>query len=156
MDITVNLISNAHHCSQILTGLILLSKQNGFRLNINNCFNNPMYKHIAVVEVLAGEKRIIYDMMDGYLAIDSMRNYIENSDFYFKRSFSEDKNTELFPDLKDKIYPLGMNYDVSCIGNPYSNLSLKEIVKYIMGIKPFAWFTPERFETKIKNPAENF
>ncbi len=150
MNITINLVSHGHHCSQVLTGFLMLEKQGLVNLTIEDHTKDDNYRHCSVVEVLAGNKRIIYDTMDGYLALDSMRFYLERVDFYFKRSYNAERNRELFPELYEKIHPLGMYYRIAFPGNPYCEGIPERLAKYALRKDPFSYFTPERFEARIE------
>lgn len=122
-SVKIRLVSNWSHCSQILTGFLKLQEKGIIKTQIvdeRNKQNNP-YDYAAV---LAEYKNlhICYDMMDGYQNIDCMRDLIQWSDCYFKRSFSSYKNSKFFSAYEiEKMHPLGMNYNVTCKGNPYNS-----------------------------------
>lgn len=75
-----------------------------------------------------------------------MERCLKACDFYFKRSFSEEKNSRLFPEYKDKMYPLGLNYHVTCRENPINEPWWKAAAKTLLGRAPDVYFTPEVFE----------
>lgn len=77
----------------------------------------------AAVLVEYKNLHLCYDVMDGYQDVDGMRSLLQWSNLYFKRSFSDVLNNKYFSeDESVKIHPLGMNYQVSCKGNPYNFL----------------------------------
>ena len=155
MKVTINIISSRDHCSQIITGFLLLAQRySNMELIINNCLKKSDYMQINIplIEAIIDGKRVIYDVEDGYWDYDCMRSYISKCDFYFKRSYSIQKNKEVFGDskLKNKIYPLGFNYFVTCCGNPYNNFEskYKRILRPMLGWKNNSYFTPDKFENK--------
>ena len=75
---------------------------------------------------------------------------LEQCDVYFKRSFSQERNAELFPGLQQKMYPLGFNYHVTCSGNPINEPLWKHFLKPLLGKAPERYFTPEVFEGKAR------
>lgn len=81
---------------------------------------------IAALEI--NDIRVIIDTLDGYnfnMKVNQDENLeildklAGNVDYYFKRSFSSMLNKGLIN--KDKIYPLGLNYDVTCNSNVIDN-----------------------------------
>ena len=75
---------------------------------------------------------------------------LERCDVYFKRSFSAQKNEELFPELYHKMYPLGFNYHVTCGRNPINEPLWKHMAKLLLGRAPDRFFVPEVFEGKAE------
>ena len=116
--IRIDLLSHAHHLNQILTGYHLLSLAEGRKLIIEDHAQDKKYrlKKTALVVEIDG-KKIVYDMADGYQSVETMKYLLSSSDFYFKRSYSKVDNDKF--DLQG-ILPLGMNYDVTWLGNPLS------------------------------------
>lgn len=90
---------------------------------------------------------IAYDVEDGYQYVEEMQRLLETVDFYFKRSFSCQKNKELFPDYYKKIYPLGLNFHVTTKGNPIDHVNvIKKICNVFMHRDSLDMFTPSAFE----------
>lgn len=149
--VEISLLSTWPHCSQILTGFLMLSEGGGYRVSIKN---EEIQKHnpqnMAIVMAEYHGKRIIYDMMDGYQNPEGMKKLLDDCDYYFKRSYSTQKNQVLgFDEYNKKIYPLGMNYMVSCKGNPYSKESLKSMLFKLRGDKPNSYFTSDKFACPV-------
>lgn len=115
LDIELNVLSNSEHISGIISGFKLLQSYGKINLKINKLSNNlsKEYPHECLVEAIINNKiKIAYDLLDGYnLNFKEVDKYLEKIDFYFKRSFSKEKNN-LFIN-KEKIYPLGFNYCVN-------------------------------------------
>ena len=109
----------------------------------------------AAVEVIYEGKKIIYDVDDGYQHTDGMRALISDCDFYFKRSFSSERNESLFPEYLDRIFPLGLNLFVTYKGNPLNEKpSFKRFLKRLLaGNNEFTVQSYEpRREYKNKHP----
>lgn len=147
---TVYVESKWRHCSQIIAGFIMLSKIGALDLEIVEPVKNEAYSDLAIVKVLYDNKRVVYDVMDGYQSIHDIKKLIDNCDFYFKRSYSEKINKEILDENEiNKIHMLGMNYHVTCKGNPYDKILRDSMLKrIILGKKANAYFVPEVFETK--------
>lgn len=149
VDVEINIPARTPHLCSVLTGFILLEKQGKLRLKINTDIKMPS---ASIMEALVDGKRLAYDMADGYNFRDpaEIEKYIEACDFYFKRSFSDKLNHELFPNQIDKIYRWGFNYLATCDENNYFNHNpqkrLLEAVNFFRGRKPLKYFTYDRFE----------
>lgn len=145
--VEISLLSTWSHCSQILTGFLMLSDRGGYKIDIKNVDiqrYNP--QNMAIVLAEYHGKRIIYDMMDGYQNPEGMKKLLIDCDYYFKRSYSTQKNQAFgFDDYVEKMYPLGLNYMVSYKGNPYSKESLKGMLYVLRGDKPSSYFTSDKF-----------
>lgn len=154
-NITINILSKREHNVQIVTGFLMLQKLGGYNINISTHLDkNNMYEftNIPLIEVIYNDKKIIYDVEDGYWDPNGMRKYIDSCDYYFKRSFSSQKNKEFFLKYQNsKIYPLGLNYFVTYEGNPYNwiNSTWKSQFKPLFGKKKLSYFTPDRFEGEV-------
>lgn len=129
----------------------MLSDRGGYKIDIKKVDiqrYNP--QNMAIVLVEYHGKRIIYDMMDGYQNPEGMKKLLDDCDYYFKRSYSTQKNQVLgFDEYNKKMYPLGMNYMVSCEGNPYSKESLKSMLFKLRGDKPNSYFTSDKFACPV-------
>lgn len=110
---------------------------------------NP--QNIAIVLVEYRGKKLVYDLMDGYQNIDEISKLLKECDFNFKRSYSSEKNKMiLFQEELYKMYPLGMNYMVTCEGNLYAyEESFKRKILKLRGDKPNSYFTCDKFECPI-------
>lgn len=151
LKIDLNIISNDAHTSAIVSGFILLDKQNKIDLKINNRINNKCnYPHSCMVEAIINNKIIVaYDLLDGYnLDKSKLTNYLSKIDFYFKRSFSRDENKKI--KYGNKIVPLGMNYYVTTKGNPQDIKSMaykiKSTIKNCIGKLNKSIYEVEEFE----------
>lgn len=147
--IHITQMSNVEHTAQIVTGIHLL-KNHGYRVTIphRSHINKLRHPHMAIVEVEYRAKKIIYDVLDGYQYPEEIQYYLDNCDFYFKRSFSEDKNQALLQRYEGKIFPLGFNYHVTFLGNPTNENLFKSITKALVGKTPKVYYTPRVFEEK--------
>lgn len=151
--IRIELYSKRHHLKQILTGFHLFGLKTGERIKIVDCSKYRPVDTIACI-VYYKDKKIVYDVQDGYQDFESMKYLLENCDFYFKRNFSEIENEKLRSKIErkedvDKMYPLGFNYTVTYQWSPLNyGAPWKERIKRFLGYKntPNAYFTPEVFE----------
>lgn len=154
--IKLTIPSNIPHNSQIITGFLLLKEQ-GWDVEIMDQSadaGNPFYDLPVVLAEYRG-KKLVYDLWDGYQNPEGIRKGLDVCDYYFKRSFSEEKNEKFFADCKEKIYPLGFNYHVTHRNNPINEPAWKALLKPLLGRAPDKYFTPEVFEGKaLKNDGE--
>lgn len=154
--IRLTIPSNIEHASQIITGFLMLREQ-GWDVEVVNRSrdeNTPFYGLPAVLAEYRG-KRLFYDVWDGYQDPEDMALGLESCDFYFKRSFSAEKNQELFPEDTQRIYPLGFNYHVTHPKNPVGEPLWKEALRPLQGKTPVRWFVPEVFEGDGEAPCGN-
>lgn len=135
--IKVIYLSKEPHISQILTGFCMLSRgKGGYHICLEDHTEDCKYLyHTAIVEVVYMDRILIYDMMDGYQNPDVINYYLRNCDYYFKRSYSEKKNNELFLPVENKMYPLGFNYHVSCWNHPIDKHIWKEKLKSLVRVE---------------------
>ncbi len=144
---TVRLIipSTVYHCSQIITGFLMLRDQ-GWNVELECRFrekDNPFYDLPVVLAQYRG-KTLVYDLWDGYQNPEGMEKGLKQADFYFKRSFSAEKNAALFPGAA--LYPLGLNYHVTHPDNPINEPAWKAAAKALTGRTPERFFRPEVFQ----------
>lgn len=149
---TIKLIigSQVPHISQIITGFLMLKKQ-GYAVEFDYIPNDG--STLAIMPAIRAEYRgqkLMYDVGDGYNVPESIVAGAEVSDFYFKRSFSHERNAEIVPQYLDKMYPLGFNYHVTCKGNPVVEPLWKTLAKPFLGRTPDCWFKPSVFEGKAQ------
>lgn len=153
-EIKVLMLSKREHCSQILTGLLMLESGGGYCVKISDLTENVDFPnhHTPLVGIEYLGKKIIIDVEDGYWDKSGMEYYLNWCDYYFKRSYSLEKNNEFTQHLKDKIRPFGLNYAVYYRNNPYNTIgwSVQELVKNLAGKKPAGYFTPSKFEEEPK------
>lgn len=152
--IKLTIPSNVIHASQVITGFLILKEQGWDLEIIDNSKDaaNPFYDLPVVLAEYRGQ-RIVYDLWDGYQDPEDMRKALDGCDFYFKRSFSEEKNGKLFADRKEKIHPLGFNYHVTRGDNPINEPLWKALAKPLIGRTPDKYFTPEVFEGRAEKKA---
>lgn len=150
--IDIKLYSKGPHISQILTGFCMLernSNTNKCRVKMKSSSGNIRGEF---AEVLYKGKRIIYDVLDGYQDKVAISALLKQCDFYFKRSYSPEKNLMLGMHDVEKMYPLGMNYHVSCPFHPLDKPYWKEIIKQLLHIESNmysnTYFTSGRFEER--------
>lgn len=139
--------------SQILTGFIMLERQGKVKITIEDRSQDETLPFRSVMlEVSYRGKKLIYDMLDGYQHEEAIRYHLAHCDHYFKRSFSEQKNAELGLEWSGKMFPLGFNYHVSCMGHPLDRPYWKEKIKEMLHIENYMWccsyFSPRRFEQR--------
>lgn len=139
--------SKIPHNSQIITGFLRL-KALGYPVEIEDQTRNAdvSMKEMPFLSAVSAGGTLIYDLGDGYNAPDAMMPLLENCDVYFKRSFSAEKNAQLFPEYQHKMQPLGFNYHVTCRGNPINEPLWKHMAKPLFGRTPDRYFVPEVFE----------
>ena len=145
--------SQSQHACQIVTGFLLL-RQQGWDIEITDRSHdarNPFFDLPVVLAQYQG-RRLVYDLWDGYQNPDGIRLGLERCDLYFKRSFSPEKNAELFPREQRKIHPLGFNYHVTHKDNPIREPKWKELLKPLMGRVPDRDFITEVFEGSPRRP----
>ena len=144
----IEIISSWDHCAQVVTGFLLLKKANKLTLSIAHNKEVQMATgNLAAVRVEYQGVNIIYDLMDGYQNPKGMQRLLDTCDVYYKRSFLDSRNIELFKEQSKKMHPLGFNYLVSCKGNPYNKGGYRELLLRVRGDKPKSYFTPEKFES---------
>ncbi len=148
--------STIYHCSQIITGFLILKDQ-GWEIEVvdqSKDSTNPFFDLPIVVAQYRG-KTLVYDLWDGYQNPTDMRRALEAADIYFKRSFSPEKNAALFPAFEEKIHPLGLNYHLTHKKNPINEPMWKALIKPFTGRTPERYFVPEVFEAQPKQTVES-
>lgn len=145
--IEVGVISAQSHNCQILAGFDELARGGEYDIVIRDLSaENAEFAKYAFVTAKWGGVTAVYDTMDGYQEPQAMRRFLENCDFYFKRSFDRAENARLFGELADKMHPLGLNYYLTYRGNPLGEGGLKKLAKLLSGRKPYGYFTKDKFE----------
>lgn len=139
--------SRVPHVSQIITGFLILKEQGCDIEIIDNSADktHPLHELPAITAKVGG-KTVVYDLWDGYNDPEDMIMCLENCDFYFKRSFSQEKNAKILGQYQEKIYPLGFNYHVTHKHNPINEPLWKHLAKPLLGKTPDRYFVPEVFE----------
>lgn len=150
-EIRVEILSPEPHVSQVLTGFILLERREGLKVCYADRSRDEAIIHPSVmVRVTYRGKNLVYDTLDGYQHEDAIRYHLDHCDFFFKRSFSEEKNNALGLNWQEKMYPLGFNYHVSCAGHPIDRPFWKEEIKRLLGIENnmycCTYYSSRRFE----------
>ena len=150
-SITVQLYCHIPHISQILCGFNELKKRGEYDVIFEDKSAEAQrtYTDMSILRILYKGKVIIYDLMDGYIGPSMIADLLEKCDYYFKRSFSPEKN-EQFGILKEKMLPLGMNYHVTYGGNPLNDGFIKRFIKLFLRRESFDPFTQRRFEAEPK------
>lgn len=147
------LISDRSHCSQVITGLYYLNKTGHIRLTVNNSINknNFPYNDYAIVIVQHNNKKIVFDLEDGYW--HGMKYYLEKSDYYFKRSYSNKYNKQFDQSQRRKIRPLGFNYYITYKGDIYyQEPAFKKAIKTLVGRSTNSSLYPSAF---VQNPTKS-
>lgn len=138
--------SHIHHLCQITAGFLRLREQ-GWEVEIVDESRNRDHPFYDMPIAFAQYKgvNIAYDVWDGYQNPPTMQAAAKMCDFYFKRSFSPEKN-QCFGEDAGKVYPLGFNYHVTVPGSPTNEPLWKQMLKPLFGRAPDVYFTPEIFE----------
>lgn len=155
-EIRVTIPSGDRHCAQIITGFLML-RQQGWNVEIadRSRDRNAPFRDLPAVQAEYRGKKLFYDVWDGYQDPEDMELGLDYCDYYFKRSFSQEKNRELFPDQQQKMYPLGFNYYVNYPGNPVHEPFWKEILRPLQGRTADRYFVPKVFEGDGEAPCGN-
>lgn len=159
------------HISQIIAGFLSLREKGCLDFNIDVCYDKIIpfpVPHLVEAEIEG--RRIAFDMCDGYGNIDAIKAYIDNVDYYFKRSFSTKSNMSYPKTIQQKIYPLGFNYHVTHLKNPIESIisinallagptnlyyPIKQIVKMIRGYGRDRYYTQDKFEKMADYKKDN-
>lgn len=145
-ELIIRYFSRAHHCSQVVTGFHMFCEKNGIPYAIEDHSTDVNYPYKETfIEVLGNGLTMVYDMSDGYHNLDAMQWFLNKSDYYFKRSYSQDYNKKYLLG-SDKIYPYGFNYFVTYKGNPLDGSRCKDFVKSVLGMNHNTIFIPSAFE----------
>lgn len=141
--------ARCEHSQQIVTGFLML-KEKGWDIEIIDASQEKTspFSGMAVIQAEYKEKKIIYDVWDGYQALQAMKTGLDWADFYFKRSFSAEKNAVFFPEDQHKMFPLGFNYHMTYKNCPTTDPRWKAILKKILGRN----FVPATFEGSAAAP----
>ena len=145
--IRVTIPSGAKHCRLVITGFLMLKDQ-GWDVEIIDRSQDPESPVRGKPVVLAEYRgrKLFYDTCDGYNEPETMEKCLNDYDFYFKRSFSQTKNQELFPGNAEKMYPLGLYYYVTYPGHPLHEPVWKTALRPLLGKTPESYFVPKVFE----------
>ena len=138
--------SDVSHMGQIITGCLMLKEQ-GMDVEIRDRVKGPrsFYHGMPMIRAEYRGKRIIYDMGDGYNIAPDIQTCLDNCDFYFKRSFSGEKNRELLHDFEGKMFPLGLYFRVTHPKSPINEPLWKAVAKTLMGKASNRYFVPKVF-----------
>ena len=158
--IIIRILSREPHLSQVLTGYYMLFGRRFCR--VEDCSEDLSYPyHVGMLEVEYKNKLIMYDMMDGYQYPEAIHYYLEKCDYYFKRSYSEEKNKVLDLPYLGKMYPYGFNYHVSCRNHPLDKSYIIERIKARLRMpndqynNKSTYYTSEIFEDRPKYKTDN-
>lgn len=159
--ITIKYFEKTPHISQVLTGFCKSGVIRKYKLDVQDHSDDAQYPHkIAVLEVEFKGRILVYDVLDGYNDPEAIAYFLEKCDFYFKRSFSKNKNSELSLPCIEKMHPLGFNYHVSCCNHPYDKHAWKENIKKLLKRDYNGWcntyYKTKRFEQKPKYKKDGF
>ena len=90
--------SRAKHCNEVITGALMLRQQGWDVELVDHSREDSPFRSLPVVQAEYRGKKLLYDTWDGYHDLKGMRLGLDWCDYYFKRSFSQAKNQELFPE----------------------------------------------------------
>ena len=144
--VTLWVESQVSHVGQIITGFLMLKEQ-GWDVEIKNCVNGPesFYHGMPMIRAEYRGKRLVYDLGDGYNIWDDIQIGLDNSDFYFKRSYSAEKNQALLHGFEGKMFPLGLYFRVTHRKSPINEPLWKALLKPLMGKASARYFVPKVF-----------
>lgn len=160
MDIKLIIYSREQHNVQIITGFKLLQKRGEISaltiIKKYSLLDSMPNEHI--IECIVDRKiRIAYDTHDGFYfdnkeERDKYNKYIKTVDYYFQRSYNEEENSVLKEPYK--IFPLGLNYFVTCPDNPLTKIDFKSknLHDFLSSIQRYSYakkIYPENFEEKV-------
>ena len=146
---TVYVESQVSHAGQIITGFLMLKEQGWDVEIIDNSKGQPGFFHgLPMIRAEYRGKKLVYDMGDGYNVPEDIMTGLEGCDFYFKRSFSAEKNRALLKGYEGKMYPLGLYFRVTHKRNPINEPLWKALLKLLMGKASARYFEPKVFEGK--------
>jgi len=148
--VTVYIETQVPHACQIITGLLRMKEQGWPVELIDQRNSGSVYCGMPLMRAEYRGQKLIYDVGDGYNVPEDMEIGLKDCDFYFKRSFSAEKNRMLLPDYAHKMYPLGFNYHVTHKKNPINEPLWKHFLKPFLGRAPDRYFVPEVFEGKAR------
>jgi hypothetical protein len=111
--------STSFHLHQLYTGFSILHKRRAIRLSQHIVENSVAYLseahhlkaagHAHLTATLNGRVRLHYDTHD---SSDLALNDLQESHYYFKRSYSPAVVKQLPDSQQQKVFPLGLNYRV--------------------------------------------
>lgn len=148
--VTLYIESEFPHNSQIITGLLRLKEQGWDVELVDARKDGSPYCGMPLMRAEYRGRKLVYDVGDGYNVPEDMEIGLKDCDFYFKRSFSAEKNERLLPAYVDKMYPLGFNYHVTHSKSPINEPLWKHLLKPLLGRAPDRYFVTEVFEGKAK------
>lgn len=151
--VIIHIISPEQHICQIVAGFENLF---GNSVIVENHLSDPSYDghRGAYLIVLYKSSKLVYDMTDGFHDLGTINWHLQNCDYYFKRSYSQERIQSLLPSLAYKIRPTGLWYQVSPRSYPFP-LTFRERLLNLIGIKSYSWFTQEKFEEIPKYKPNN-
>ena len=139
--------SQVSHVGQIITGALMLKEQ-GYDVEIIDLQgkeSGPFPPSYPLVRAEYRGQRILYDLWDGYNIYTDINRALSTCDFYFRRSYSLEKNRELIQGYENKMYPLGLYFRVTHKDSPLREPRWKELLKILIGKAPLSYFVPEVF-----------
>ena len=169
VELLVNPDALVAHLNQVFTGFYELAVTNRIELSLKLDLTAPRSSFALLSVRVNDSTRVIYDLQDGYnFCVNGVNEYISymtsllnETDYYFKRSFSPRYNAPL--PHQEKMHPLGLNYAVTSKRNQLARLVLRKtlrrlkirdifaqvpLVGELLGIRQCTEesFTVERFE----------
>jgi len=141
--------SQVSHMGQIITGFLMLKEQ-GWDVTIidNSKQEQGFYHGSPMIRAQYRGKRIIYDLGDGYNVPEDVQAGLDACDFFFKRSFSAEKNAALLHNYEGKMFPLGLYFRVTHPKSPINEPLWKALLKPLLGKASARYFVPEVFAGK--------
>lgn len=148
------------HISSIIAGFLMLQNEEKIELKIVINEQDIVPHNCLALAEIEGIK-IAFDTLDGYNWDQNLlEKFLEKVDYYFKRSYSAEKNCVFDIHLRQKIYPLGFNYHVTYPGNPIDvprglNEKVRRILERIIRGYDNTYFVPAVFETQTTNDSNH-
>lgn len=172
INCTLRLSEVPLHLYQIIAGFTILDRQGVVNLTFEYISpqSNQRLPYNMMEVIIDNEIKVLYDLNDGYdnwvqnnkSYIENYNELLENYDYCFKRSFSDEYNKPLMQ--MEKMHKLGLNYMVTTKGNragwPAPCDPIKEKVKKMYRKIPFTQYYDtyyrvnsfEDFPKKVEKP----
>ena len=139
--ITCKLItsSNSIFLQQIYTGFFILYKKGLIDLEQVIIKKNDKYfqrrpqRNMHIRVILNNKIKLFYDTSDGH---GIHNNDLNESQYYFKRSYFPKYIQSLGEQKKNKVFPLGLNYAV--FPNNYDKFAIKRNILFPNGVRKIA------------------
>ena len=155
IDCEIFIHGTSEHISQLFTGFIMLEAEKKIKLKFNFkpfSYNNdkllssvPPYNLQGLFVIVNGYKKVFYDVTDGENFINQA---LEVADLYFKRSYLA---SAIPDDCKEKVFPLGLNYEVYP-----GSLNKHEFLRFFISKKNYRSSPKELIKWGLRNTSVKY